>query len=393
MPTRTRTRLATLTATAALLTAGTAGTTATAAPKTPTPTPIQSHLDTLVSQGATSALIQIRDNNRVALRDTSGTARLPGPAPVSPTGTFRTGSVTKSFTATVLLQLVGEGRLTLDDRLSTHLPDTGLPHADAITVRQLLNHTSGIFDYTQDPDVVDDFTDPAILARWLRTDRWRDWRPEDLVAQAADPANPPSFPPGTKWRYSNTNYILAGLLIEELTGHTYAEEITHRIIRPLSLTGTSVPGSKTHMPKTPHAHSYVIPPGHHPTDITSQNVTVSGAAGSLITTAQDLNRFYAALAEGRLLRPAQQRALTTFIDLGPKGGYALGLERAQLSCTTVFGHGGGIFGYATLAFTTPDATRQVTLSYTPTTLFPTIDQDRTAYETLEAAFCPPDPTP
>ncbi|MER7693207.1 serine hydrolase domain-containing protein [Streptomyces sp. NPDC097610] len=382
-------RLRTLAAALAVTLACSAGTAA-ALPAQRTPDPastgsLQRQLATLVSDGATAALGQTREHGVVVWRGSAGTSDLARRLPVRPEGSFRIGSVTKSFVATVVLQLAGEGRLRLDDPLGKYLPGV-VRDADAVSVRQILNHTSGIYDYTDDSRVLEDPADPAALERWLSAGRWRTWTPAGLVATADDPAHAAYFPPGTGWRYSNTDYLLAGLLIQKMTGHTYAQEVTRRILRPLHLTHTRVPGTSVRLPG-PHAHTYLLRPGQKPVDITEQNMSVAGAAGEMISTADDLTRFNAALLGGRLLQPAQQRDLTTAVDLGPDGGYGLGLERARLSCTTVWGHGGGTYGSTTLSFGTPDGRRQLAVSFTPSGLFPTTDQSTTAHALLETAFC------
>ncbi|MER6530178.1 serine hydrolase domain-containing protein [Streptomyces sp. NPDC001508] len=346
---------------------------------------LQRHLGALVSDGATAALGQVRERGVAVWRGSAGTSDLARRPPVRPDGSFRIGSVTKSFVAAVVLQLAGEGRLRLDDPIGRHLPGV-VRDADAVSVRQILNHTSGIYDYTEDPRVLEDPADPAALERWLSTGRWRTWTPAALVALADDPAHAAYFPPGTGWRYSNTDYLLAGLLIEKVTGHTYAQEVTRRILRPLHLTHTRVPGTSVRLPE-PHAHAYLLRPGHKPVDITEQNMSAAGPAGEMISTADDLTRFTAALLGGRLLGPAQQRELTTAVDLGPDGGYGLGLERARLSCTTVWGHGGGMYGSTALSFGTPDGRRQLAVSFNPSGIFPTAPQTTTSHTLLETAFC------
>ncbi|MFM9610622.1 hypothetical protein DF268_03625 [Streptomyces sp. V2] len=197
---------------------------------------------------------------------------------------------------------------------------------------------------------------------------------------------PPRSRRGTSWRYSNTDYIVAGTLIEKVTGRPYPEEVTRRILRPLHLTRTGFPGTSTRLPG-PHAHAYLFRPGHAPVDITAQNMSVAGASGEMYSTADDLTRFTAALLGGRLLNPAERRLLTTPAPQTPGGGYALGIERADLSCTTVWGHGGGTYGSATLSFGTPDGHRQLAVSLTPTTLFPTPAQNAGLHALLETAFC------
>ncbi|KJY34436.1 serine hydrolase domain-containing protein, partial [Streptomyces sp. NRRL S-495] len=191
--------------------------------------------------------------------------------PVRPDGRFRIGSVTKAFVSTVVLQLVGEGRLRLDDPVERHLPGL-VPNGGAISVRQLLNHSSGLYDYAEDPRFF--YQDEASLRDYALGDRrWQDYRPEQLVAIGV--AHPPYFAPGQGWKYSNTNYILAGLLIDKLTGHSWQSEVTRRIVRPLHLDDTVFPGSETGL-RGPHVRAYAkLPEG--PADITRLNPTVGDA--------------------------------------------------------------------------------------------------------------------
>lgn len=247
---------------------------------------------------------------------------------------FRIGSVTKLFTATLLLQLVAEGRVELDEGC-----------------RQLLNHTSGVFDYGDDPDFLDALTGTAFL-----TTRFRGYHPDELVALAR--AHPPTCAPGTAWRYSNTNYVLAGQLIERVTGNTYAEELDRLIVRPLGLTGTHLPGSRTTLPE-PHARHYspLMVPGAEQHDVTELNASYAWAAGGAISTLVDLTRFVAALLGGDLLPPVLREQLLTVV---PGSSYGLGIVRWTLADgTAVWGHNGMIHGSFTIVAGTRDGARVV----------------------------------
>ncbi|HEX8631352.1 MAG TPA: serine hydrolase domain-containing protein, partial [Catenuloplanes sp.] len=305
-------------------------------------------------------------------RAASGVSRLgqPGRAPVD--GRFRTGSVTKTFVATVVLQLAAEHRLRLDDPVERWLPGR-VNNGGRITLRHLLTHTSGLYNYTN--DVIPSLQD------WLGY-RYRTWQPADLLAVAN--RQPPLFAPGEGWAYSNTNYIALGMVIEAVTGRGYATEIRDRIIRPLRLRQTESPGRRLGI-AGPHAHGYL--PREEagtpaPVDVTRINPTIAGAAGDMITSTADLNTFFRALLTGRLLPPARLAEMKTAVS---DGGYGMGLEQTTLPCgATVFGHGGGIFGYATLSFHTADAHRQLTVSINPYTG----DLDAPAIALLNRVFCP-----
>ncbi|WP_172383875.1 serine hydrolase, partial [Streptomyces sp. MNP-20] len=279
---------------------------------------------------------------------------------------FRAGSITKTFVATVLLQLEAEGRLDLDDTVGAWLPGVieGNGHdGDRISVRQLLNHTSGIHDYSEDPDVRRRLTTPEFFAH-----RHRTWRPAALVALATRHA--PDFAPGRGWAYSNTNYVVAGMVIEKVTGRPCADEIRDRVITPLRLRATSVPGTTPTLPR-PSSRAYSKlsgAAGSRTYDVTELNPSVAGAAGELISDAADLNRFYAALLRGELLPPEQLAAMKRTVPARGResagGRYGLGLLRLELPCgTVVWGHGGGIHGSQSLALATADGGHALTFNF------------------------------
>ncbi|WP_406088628.1 serine hydrolase domain-containing protein [Kitasatospora purpeofusca] len=281
-----------------------------------------------------------------------GTADTTTGQPRSTRERFRIGSVTKMFVATVVLQLQAEGRLDLDDTVDKWLPGVVSGNGNdgsAITVRQLLNHTSGLFAYDDDPGMAAVLFTPQFLSR-----RYDTYTPEQLVRIAV--SHPPVFTPGAKREYSNTNYILAGMIVAEVTGHPYGTEIERRIIRPLGLGGTSVPGTATAVPR-PRAHGYSKLFGGSPTplDTTELNPSMAGAAGEIISTTDDLTRFLSALMRGRLLPQAELDEMLT--TEGPGG---LGIGGGTLSCgVAVWGHDGGIHGSSTLALTTRDGRHSV----------------------------------
>ncbi|MFI8927615.1 serine hydrolase domain-containing protein [Streptomyces sp. NPDC053474] len=279
---------------------------------------------------------------------------------------FRAASITKTFVATVLLQLEAEGRLDLDDTVGAWLPGVVEGHGhdgDRISVRQLLNHTSGIHDYSADPDFDRGLTTPEFFAH-----RHRTWRPADLVALATRHA--PDFAPGRGWAYSNTNYVVAGMVIEKVTGRPYGDEVRDRIINPLHLRATSVPGTAPTLPR-PSSRAYSKlsgTAGSRTYDVTELNPSMAGAAGELISDAADLNRFYTALLRGDLLPPEQLAAMKRTVPARGKGSaggrYGLGLLRLELPCgTVVWGHGGGIHGSLSLALTTTGGGHALTFHF------------------------------
>ncbi|MGO1055168.1 serine hydrolase domain-containing protein [Crossiella sp. CA198] len=279
-------------------------------------------------------------------------------------GRFRIGSNTKTFVATMVLQLVAEGRIGLDSPAAGHLPRFALD--PRITVRMLLAHTSGIFNHTGevDPDgtVVPGL--PSTGQDWV-DNRFRGYQPDELVRFAL--ARPARFAPGTGWSYSNTNYALAALLIEQVTGRSYAEELQRRILRPLGLDSTVAPGKWPGIPG-PHAHGYYRyqhAGQTHTVDVTRQNPSLLFASGDLISTTQDLHTFFAALMGGRLL-PAP--LLAEMRRTSPhSNGFGLGVRVQELGpdCGgTLFFHNGSTIGYGALMYSTPDGSRTLTASVT-----------------------------
>ncbi|WP_431930199.1 serine hydrolase domain-containing protein [Nonomuraea jabiensis] len=287
-----------------------------------------------------------------------------GEAAKPPTnGRFRVGSTTKTFTATLLLQLVADGEIALDTPVADHLPQFGLDRR--ITVRMLLQHTSGVFNHTGELDPDGTFVPgiPSVGQEWV-DNRLRTYRPEELVRFAL--SKPARFEPGTDQSYSNTNYTLALLLIEKVSGRSYAEEMQRRILGPLGLSDTVVPGARTEIPG-PHAHGYyryedagqwkVV-------DVTSQNPSLLPGTGDLISTTQDLHTFVSALMGGELL-PASLMA--EMRQPYGKLGYGLGLFVQDLGPDCggiVFHHNGSTLGYGALMYSTPDGSKTLTASLT-----------------------------
>lgn len=291
--------------------------------------------------GGPGALVALRDRRGSTVL-TSGVADVKSHAPVRGDSRFRIGSMTKTFVATVMLQLVGERRVVLDAPVERYLPGVVRGHGNdgrRMTVRQLLQHTSGV------PDILDHLKPQEIIKNPLAHHDTR-----DLVNTAL--AHPPTFKPGTGWRYSSTGYLLAGMIIERVTGHSYGEEIRRRVIKPLGLRETLVPGDASAIPG-PHPRGYVRPGENAPLiDLTAINPSVAGAGGEMISSGADVNRFLDALLRGRLLRPAQLREMTRTRPTGNPDGraYGLGLESRPLPCGGLYwGHSGDIFGYETVA--------------------------------------------
>ncbi|GGT58297.1 serine hydrolase domain-containing protein [Streptomyces purpureus] len=296
---------------------------------------------------------------------------------------FRGASITKTFIATVLLQLEAEGALSLDDTVEDWLP--GLIQGNGydggeITLRQLLNHTSGIANYTNDEAFLHNAAGLGFPEH-----RYDTHTPEELVA--IELKYPPRPDPQKAPSYSNTNFVIAGMVIEKATGRSYSEEVTRRIIRPLKLRETSFPGTAPHMP-TPHPVGYSRlhqdAPDAEIHDATEQNMTWLGAAGDVISTTGDLNRFHRALMRDGLLPPAQMKAMLTEVPMAQGLGYGLGVEIATLSCgVKVVGKSGRTNGSLSAMVGTEDGKHQLTFNANGDWL-----QDDSLYvNVIEAEFC------
>ncbi|MDH6144748.1 D-alanyl-D-alanine carboxypeptidase [Kitasatospora sp. GP30] len=354
-PFRAARRTATLLAALAATTAALSSPAALAA----TPAPVQQSMNTLVhSDGMPAALAAVTGRDGRSRNYAAGVGDLATGAPVPRDGQVRIGSNTKTFTATVILQLVGEGKVGLDQPVETYLP--GLLRGDGIdgrriTVRELLQHTSGLPEYL------------AAMGDIL-ADPHRYYEPRDLLdfalTQKAD------FAPGTKWEYSNTNYIVAGLLIEKVTGRPVGEEITTRIIDRLGLRHTYVPAQGELTVRGPHPEGYErATPGGPWKDVTEFDPSAGWSAGELVSTNSDLNQFFTALMTGKLLGPAELAQMRTTVpadEVGPGTRYGLGIMSRPLTCGGVYwGHGGDIPGYRTRGGVTDDG-RAVSISVTTT---------------------------
>ncbi|MFF9896619.1 serine hydrolase domain-containing protein [Streptomyces longispororuber] len=301
----------------------------------------------------------------------------------TPADHVRAGSNTKSFVAVVLLQLEAEGRLRLDDPVERWLP--GVLRGNGydgtkVTARQLLNHTSGVHDMVSTPEWREYMNGPGFLAH-----RYETRTPRQIVDMALKYA--PDFEPGTGWNYSNTNYVLAGMIIEKVTGHTYAHEAEQRIVKRLKLRETTFPGTDPTMP-APHpigySKLYAANPGPEVYDATEYNPAWSGATGEVISTTGDLNRYYSALIKGELLPPAQQRELLDTVETGTFYEYGAGLIVRTLSCgVKVYGHDGIVWGSLTSSATTADGKHTLTFHINGDWL-----EDGKPYEDVfEAEFC------
>jgi D-alanyl-D-alanine carboxypeptidase len=344
---------------------------------------VQRVLDRAVAEGGVPGILaEVRDGDRqwfgsAGVADTAtGRERLPHDR-------FRIGSTTKTFVATVVLQLVAEHELSLDDTVEKWLP--GVLHGNGhdggrITISQLLNHTSGIFNYTQDLEALS---------------RHESHTPQQLIQIAL--SHPVAFEPGTDWAYSNTNYVLAGMLIERVTGSALADEISQRITRPLGLAGTYLPRGEDPAIHGPHSRHYTkwyqADPDAPVYDGTEMDTSLFWATGGMISTAGDLGRFFSALLGGQLLPPAQQREMFTMVPTKewiPDTTYGLGMSSVTLSCgVTLWGMGGALLGSWSYTYGTRDGTHMVATNVNGDWAGgPWKDPIGIFTDVLQAEFCP-----
>ncbi|RJL31792.1 serine hydrolase domain-containing protein [Bailinhaonella thermotolerans] len=289
----------------------------------------------LVAGGRPGAVVWRRDGDRVEVA-AAGFADTRARTPMTAGHRMRIGSVTKTFTAVLVLRLAGEGRLRLSDRLGRLLPGV-LPAADDVTVRDLLGHTSGIPDYLREPRLTDELFSGGHLKRRS---------PRSLVAYAAPGAG--NAGPDRPESYSNTNYVLLGMIVERITGTSAGEHLRRTVTAPLGLASTALAERPV---ERGMARGYTRRVGGAMTDVTEVDPSIFWTAGGIVSTAGDVGRFYQALFAGRLLRPPELGAL--------KGG--LGAFHTSLPCGDAWQHSGYVLGYVAEALSTGDARRQAVI--------------------------------
>jgi len=372
---------------AALLAATAVPTPAPAAPADPGPgrdAGVQRRLDRLVSEdGFPGVVATVRGRDGRVRSYTAGTGDLRDGSPVPVDGRVRIASNTKMFTATVVLQLVAEGEVDLAAPVERYLPGVIRGHGNdgrRITVHQLLQQTSGLPDY-----------DTVVEAEGgsLQSIAGTYFEPHDLLDAALGEQR--RFRPGTRWEYSNTNYVVLGMLVQRVTDRPIGEEITRRIIRPAGLRDTYWPHAGQQRLRGEHPRAYWSDePGAPYEDITRMDPSLGWAAGQLVSTTTDLGRFMQALVGGELLPAAQLAEMRRTVrapgfDAEPGWRYGLGLASHELGCGGLgWGHGGDIQGFETRNLVTDDGRwAVVALTALPTSL----EQVAAVSRTVEAAIC------
>lgn len=305
---------------------------------------IQAELDAAVAAGVPGMVVFVRSGDQAATI-TAGVGDVTTARPIRRDDRFRIASITKSFVAALVVRLAQDHMLQLDDSVAQYLPEYSLD--PAITIRQLLQHTSGLFDIADDEAWI-----ASVLA-----DPTRAWAPEELIPIGL--AHPPYFAFGTGYHYSNTGYILLGALVKRVTHDDISLELQRRVLGPLGLDDTYV--SHNAEIRGHHSHGYSLSPDGQIIDVTTLNATFTGAAGDIISTVGDIASFYRALLRGRIVQGRYLAEMLSFLDINddPDDGVALGLFRFPESCDIkTIGHGGGIFGYSSEARNSADATVQ-----------------------------------
>ena len=353
----------------------------------------------LVNDGAPGVIVRVDDGHGAAIQIARQAAWTVPDHVLTPEDQFRMGSNTKTMVAALVLQLVAAHTLSLDDSAQKWLPGM-IPEGSApITIRMLLNHTSGLFNYVDDPRIVKVFTGRDT----------RIWTPQELLAVAV--SHPPLFAPGAEYSYSNTNFVALGLILEKATGQSLANLIQDRIAKPLGLTGTFLapyvpdPAADTALangyepdaailapllpPGTPAGTSFAGPARGDYVNTTWINVSGDWAAGGIVSTAADWAKFQSALVSGKLIPPAQVKEMETTVSEGSgiQSRYGLGIEHKVTPCGTVWGHDGQAAGYSTWNYTNDTGTR--TEAVFVTTIFG-LDEPKTSIASqtlLNAAVC------
>jgi D-alanyl-D-alanine carboxypeptidase len=338
--------------------------------------------------GVTGVLAEVTTEER-SLLARAGVARLGTRTEVPYRARFRAGSTTKAFVAIVVMQLVAEGRLSLEDTVERWLP--GLVRGKGgdgreITLRQLLQHTSGIPDYYPHLPL-----NRSLKA--FRRHRFDPPTPEQAVRIALKHRR--QFEPGAGWAYSNTNYILAGMIVNRVTGNSWYHEVRSRILRPLALRHTTLGGADPSLPP-PHARAYeLFRPGGPLIDVT--RLVDNSADGGLIATTGDINRVLAALLRGELVPQPELREMRMTVpakglrQFWPGARDGLGLFRLPLSCGGFYwGHSGDSWGFMTRNGVTADGRRSATVSMSTELAADEralLRQDEAARRLIDRALC------
>ena len=308
---------------------------------------VQSALEQAVAAGIPGIALEIQGREGSEFL-TAGSASLEDERLLTPEDSFRIASITKAFTAAVVMELVEEGALSLDDTVDQWVPGL-LAEGDSITVRHLLGHTSGLADYTKDDEFIEAFVAGEELP------------PERIVSFVS--SEPLAFEPGSTYEYSDTDNNVLGMIVEAAAGRSYEQELSSRVLDPMELRSTVLPNSPE-MPD-PHADGYQYDPesegAEEPESVTTAlDPSAAGASGALISTPSDLSRFFGGLLGGELIGEGtlEQMKETLAGEGSPSGPgtkrAGLGIFSYELPCGEVWGHTGQFPGYQAFGAATPD---------------------------------------
>jgi D-alanyl-D-alanine carboxypeptidase len=334
--------------------------------------PARSSPDAVVAAGAPGALVLVDDDSS-RREEASGLAVLQRRVPLAARDRFRVGSITKTFVAIVVLQLVDEHRIRLRDTVERWLPGL-VPGGGRITVRELLAHRSGLADYADDAD---------FLRRTLAQPRRR-WTPRELVRVAF--AEGPVARPGERFAYASTNYVLLGMVVERASGTSLERQLRERIFAPLELEDTSfapdprIQGRYAHG-YAPSEHDGIVGSLATARDRSTVGTSWTWAAGAIVSTASDLSRFFGAVLGGRLLPPR----LLELMRPAPGSRYGLGLAAFRTPCGPAIGHTGALLGTVSAVWSSADGRRRVVAM---SNSFPLTPPAEAAFRRLlERSFC------
>jgi CubicO group peptidase (beta-lactamase class C family) len=294
-------------------------------------------IDVIHDNRAFSGAALVAEDGKVIYSKGFGLANMEWNVPNAPDTKFRIGSLTKQFTACLILQLIQAGKLGLDTRISDVLPDYPKKTGDRITIHQLLTHTSGLPDYTAVPEYFSD--------AWVR----RTMKPREIVDLFKD--RKMDFEPGTRWAYSNSGYIVLGVIIEKLTGKPYERVLQENILDPAGMADSGYDHMETVLPRRASGYD-VMPCGYRNCDFVDMSSPCS--AGAMFSTVGDLFKWDRALAGGSLLsEDSKRRMFTGYCDTGTGLSYGYGwmtkfVQTGKNDSTRIFVHGGGIYGFNTV---------------------------------------------
>ncbi|GAA1538742.1 serine hydrolase domain-containing protein [Streptomyces albidochromogenes] len=326
------------------------------------PAELKSALDGVQRAGIPGVYAEVREGGRT-WRGASGVADVTTGRPVTPDMRQRVGSITKTFTAAAVMQQVERGRIRLDAPIGDYLPQL-VPgeRGRKITVRMLLNNTSGIPDYIR-------YAFPSLQTgspQSLDDNRFRQFRPAELIELGLN-APPTGEPGGHTGVYSNTNYLLLGQLLEHVTGIPAEKYITRNVIERAGLRHTGFPtGTRI---QGPHSRMYEALWGllDPPRDYSVYNMSWTGTGAALVSTTDDLNRFYSKLLDGKIVNRSSleemQRTVPVIALDGSTIQYGLGLHKVDIpDCGTFWGHDGTVWGAGTISLTRSDGKRQMSVA-------------------------------